>query len=133
MRLTIRDGVTSVMAALVVAATFAVTQGWGWPLLGSTQAGIVVLGVMGFAMCMVGTRTEDMGSRRSIREHPSMIVGSLIGVVALILLVGGLIADTEAWLVALAVTLLVLWAFSTVRHAFQHGPATPRADLAPAH
>jgi hypothetical protein len=40
--------------------------------------------------------------------------------------IGGLIAGTEAWLVALAMTLIALWFVATVRHALAHEPAPGR-------
>jgi len=87
MRLTWRDGITTVLAALVVLVTLAATQGWDWPLLGSERAAVAALTVLGYAMCVFG------GSRT-----------------------------------ALAITLAVLWALTTLRHALI-GPVGPRATL----
>lgn len=125
MRLTWRDGVTTLLALVVVGITLAVTQGWDWPLVGSMRAGMLALGIAGIAMCSVGTRSEDMAARETFASHPGMWLGSALGVVALAIFVIGMIVDTEAWLVAMALTLLALWIVASVRHAFV--PATAQA------
>ena len=117
MKLTYRDAITTVLAGLVVAVTLAVTRGWEWPMLGSARAGLVAAGILGVAMCSVGTRSEDMATKDAFVHHPGMIVGSALGAVALVLLVAGLIAGTEALLIAIAGVLLLLWVVATIRHA----------------
>ena len=131
MKLSYKDAITTVLAALVVAVMLAVTEGWAWPMLGSTRAGIVAVGILGVAMCSIGTRSEDMATRNAFVNHPGMIVGSALGAVALVLLIAGLIAGSEALLVALASVLLLLWAVATIRHAATR--PTPIGRLAGVH
>jgi len=131
MKVTYRDAITTVLAALVLAVTLAVTQGWAWPMLGSTRAGIVAVGILGVAMCSIGTRSEDMATRDAFVHHPGMIVGSALGAVALVLLIAGLIAGTEALLIVLAGDLVLLWAVATIRHAATR--PTPIGRLAGVH
>jgi hypothetical protein len=126
MRLTYRDAIATVLAMAVVAIMLAVTRGWDWPLLGSVKAGIVALGVVGIAGCTTATRTQDMATGQELKRHPGMILGSILGGAALVMFIGGLIAGTEAWLVALAMTLIALWFVATVRHALAHEPAPGR-------
>ena len=76
MKLTYRDAITTALATLVVAITLAVTQGWAWPMLGSPRAGIIAVGILGVAMCSIGTRSEDMATRSALVQHPGMMVGS---------------------------------------------------------
>jgi len=123
MRVTWRDGVETVLAGATVAITLAVTQASGWPLPGSVGAGIVGLGVVGWAMCIFGGAT---GSVPSMRD-PFTITMSLLGVAALTLIVVGLITKSEAALVALAAVTLLMWFASTTAHAFGRGsgPARP--------
>jgi len=117
MKLTYRDAITTVLATLVVAVTVAVTQGWEWPLLGSARAGIVAVGILGIAMCSIGTRSEDMATKEAFSHHPGMIVGSALGAVALLLLIAGLIVGTETMLITISGVLVLLWAVATIRHA----------------
>src|SRR5512132_757735 len=115
MKLTYRDAITTALATLVVAITLAVTQGWAWPMLGSPRAGIITVGILGIAMCSVGTRSEDMATKDAIAHHPGMIAGSALGAVALVLLVMGLIIGTETLLIGLAGVIVLLWAGATIR------------------
>jgi hypothetical protein len=130
MKLTFRDAITTVLAGLVGAVVLAVTQGWAWPALGSPRAGILALGVLGIAMCSIGTRSEDMATKDALVRHPGMIAGSALGGVALVLLVAGLVVGSEALLVVFAIDLLLLWAIATLRHAVA---PTPVDHLAAAH
>jgi hypothetical protein len=67
-----------------------------------------------------------MATGQELKRHPGMILGSILGGAALVMFIGGLIAGTEAWLVALAMTLIALWFVATVRHALAHEPAPGR-------
>ncbi len=126
MKLTYRDAITTALAGLVVAVTLAITQEWAWPMLGSPRAGIIAIGSLGIAMCSIGTRTEDMATKDAFVHHPGMIVGSALRALALVLLVTGLIAGTEALLIVIAGVMLLLWGVATVRHA---GTRTPISRL----
>lgn len=130
MKLTFRDAITTVLAGLVAAVALSVTQGWAWPMIGTPRAGIVAIGILGVAMCSIGTRSQDMATKDAFLRHPGMIVGSVLGAAALVLLVAGLVVGSEALLVLLAVDLLLLWAVATLRHAMT---LTPIDRLAGAH
>jgi len=121
MKLTYRDAITTALAGLVVAVTLAVTQGWSWPMFGSPRTGILAVGILGVAMCSIGTRSEDMATKGEFLHHPGMVFGSVLGGVTLVLLIAGLIAGTEGLLIVIAGALVLLWAVATIRHA-----ATPR-------
>lgn len=127
MKLTWRDGVTTILAGLTVAIAFAVTQEWGWPLLGSVAAGVGVLGVVGWAMCILGGATKSVPSM----TNPFTVVMAAFGSVALVLIVVGLITRNEAVFVALAAVTVVMWLASTTAHALTRKPSRP-ARQAPA-
>jgi len=115
MGLTAKDAFTTLLAGLTILVALATTQGWGWPLLGSYRGGVVVLGVLGIAAgCGYSAKSWSFRS-------PFIGLGSLLGFAAMVLLVGGLIAGTETWFVALAVDLLALWFVATLRHAASFG------------
>jgi membrane-bound ClpP family serine protease len=119
MRLTWRDGVTTILAGVTVAIAIAVTQGWSWPLLGSVAAGVGVLGVVGWAMCILGGSTKSAPSMKD----PFTVVMSVLGSIALILIVVGLITGSEGVFVALAVVTVVMWFVSTTSHALTLKPS----------
>lgn len=112
MALRLNDAVNTLLAALAVGVTLALTQGWSWPLLGDYRAGIVALTLIGFAMCAVGGY-----SWTSMKFGPYAAVAGGLGIVALGLVVYGLIAATETALVALATVIVVLWFITTLRHS----------------
>jgi hypothetical protein len=125
MRLTWRDGMTTFLAGLTVVIALAVTQDWGWPLLGSYRWGVGVLAVVGLtAGCGYRTATWSVGD-------PFIWMGSALGVVALGLIVAGLIVGTQVLFVALAVDLVALWIVATIHHAV--GPVPVPAARRPIH
>ncbi len=119
MRLTWRDGVTTILAGCTVAIAMAVAQGWGWPLLGSVAAGVAVLGAVGLAMCVLGASTDSAPSLKD----PFTAVMSVLGSVALVLIVVGLIMANEAVFMTLTVVILVMWLVSTTSHAISARPS----------
>ena len=124
MKLTWKDGATTILAGLAVVAVVAALQGWGWPLLGSVAAAVGVVGAIGWAMCMLGGAT---GSVPSMKD-PFTVVMSVLGSIALILIIVGVITASEGVLVALAAVTIVMWMVSTTAHVLKgQQPATRHA------
>ena len=121
MKVSFKDATATLLAGLAAVAALAVANGWGWPLLSGYRAGTVALAVIGFAMYTVGS---DYTTVRGL--DLLVVVAGLLGVAALGLAIAGLIWATAALFVWLAVTILLLWLVTTVRHVL----ATPR-DVAP--
>ncbi|HYZ13658.1 MAG TPA: hypothetical protein VFA08_08655 [Actinomycetota bacterium] len=121
MRLTWRDGVTTILAVLVGAATLAVTDDWGWALLGSTRAAIGAVGAIGLSMCIIG------GSRDASPVRGAFgVVAAAFGIAAFILIVLGLITGSESLLLALAGVIGFLSFITTLRHAIVPATAAPQ-------
>ena len=123
MKLTWRDGAETALAGLVVVIALAVTDDWGWPLLGSARAGVVALAIVGQTMCVVA-RTPSVVEAwlASPRKDPGIAIAAVLGALALGLVIAGLIVGTDAVLLALAFTLVTLWAVTTSIHAVE-GPS----------
>ena len=121
MRLTWRDGATTILAGAAVAITIAVTQEWDWPLLGSVTAGVVVLGAVGWAMCILGGTSTTEWSMK----NPFTVTMAVLGSAALVLIVIGLFSGSETVFVSLAVVTVVMWMASTTAHAIRRQPAMP--------
>jgi hypothetical protein len=111
MRLTIRDAIGTLLAAAAVLVALDLTYGWGGPLLGDYRAGTVALAVIGFAMCGAAS---DYGTVRG--PDPFVVLAALLGIAALGLVIGGLVAPSATMFVWLAVVIVALWFVSTVRH-----------------
>lgn len=118
MRLTWRDGATTTLACVVVAVAVAVTQGWDWPLLGSVTAGVGVLGAVGWAMCILGGSATSEWSMK----NPFTVTMAVLGTVALVLIIVGLITGSEGVFAALAAVTIVMWAASTAAHTMAREP-----------
>ena len=75
----IATGILGVLAAGLVVATL---LGVPLPLLGSDRAVLIVLAVLGMAMCGLGMQLGVYGW-----THPANLVGIVLGVLALVLIV----------------------------------------------
>lgn len=120
MKLTWKDGATTILAGLAVVAVVAALQGWGWPLLGSIAAGVGVVGAIGWAMCLLGGATGSVPSMK----NPFTLVMSVLGSIALILIIVGVITGSEGVLVALAAVTVLMWVASTSAHVMRGQPTT---------
>jgi hypothetical protein len=78
---------------------------------------VLALGAVGIAMCIRGNRPEEIAGGKDLVAKPGLLAGTILGSLALVLVVVGLIVGTETLLVALAAVLLITWAIATVRHA----------------
>jgi hypothetical protein len=118
MRLTWKDGVTTLLAIATVVVALAVVQDWGWPLLGSYRAGAVVLLAVGLGMCALGGSTVQ----RSEARGPYFATMSMLGLFALGFAIWTLIADAEGPFLGLAITSILMWLVSTLHHAVGYRP-----------
>jgi hypothetical protein len=123
MKVSFKDVTATMLAAFAALVALAVINDWGWPLLSGYRAGTIALGVIGFGMCAIGS---DYSTVRGL--DPFVVVAGLLGVAAIGLVIGGLIWATATVFVWLAVTLLLLWLVTTVRHVLTPaGKFSPRA------
>lgn len=133
MHLSWKDGVSTLLGAAAVAVTLSVVLGWGWPMLADYRVAAVVLWALGVAMCPVAwaavrAAAGDEAARSSLRRRLGLgtryyNLMSALGLVATALLVAALIAPVLVLFLALALTVLVMWAVTTGRHA---APGRPR-------
>jgi hypothetical protein len=121
MRLTWRDGVTTILAVLVGAATLAVMEDWDWALLGSTRAAVGAVGSLGLVTCMVGGSRDESPVKGAFG-----VVATALGIAAFVLIVLGLITGSESVLLALAGVIGFLWYIRTLRHAIVPATAAPQ-------
>jgi hypothetical protein len=125
MKLTWKDGATTILAGLTVVAVVAALQGWGWPLLGSVAAGVGVVGALGWAMCLLGGATGSVPSMK----NPFTVVMSVLGSIALVLIIVGVITGSEGVLVSLAAVTVLMWMVSTSAHVVRGQQAAPKRPV----
>ena len=115
MRFTWRDGVSTLLVGACGLIVLAVTDAWGWPLLGDVRSGAAALLVVGLAACIVGgsdMTTFDTGD--------AMVLGaSTIGVAALAVGIVGIVTGSETAFAILAAAIAMLWAVATIHHALE--------------
>jgi hypothetical protein len=121
MRVTWRDGVTTLLTVAMVLFAAAMVSGWDWPLVGSGRAAIGILAIVGLSTCIVG------GAGLKAFKGPFVVGAAVLGFVAFGLVVSGLISGSQAILVALTIDIVALWLVATLRHAIE------RAEVLAAH
>lgn len=119
MTLTRKDAAATVLTALAVLAFVATHESWNVWLIGSSYrwaAGAITL--LGVLTCGLGSAGKDMG-----RDTASMLLAA-VGIASLAFAVWAVWTASPTPLSLLVVSIVVLWAGSTMRHAWHptHGP-----------
>ena len=112
--LTRKDAVATVLTALAVLVFVAANQSWNVRLIGSSNrwaAGAIVL--LGMAACSLGSAGTEMG------KHMATMLLAFVGTLALVLAVWAIWTASLTPLSLLVVAIVVLWAGSTLRHAWR--------------
>jgi hypothetical protein len=119
-----KDLWATLVTAIGLTLALSVTQGWNWPFLADARAGIIALGVVGFAVC----GTSGWAAAGFSIKNPLMIVAIATGVVLLAAGVIGLFVNTMPYLVVMMGATGLLWLVATIRHLVESGsPARPVA------
>ena len=112
MRLTWRDGATTLLAAVVVGIYAAHTAGWAVPFVENVRWATLLIGGVGLSMCIVG------GSGATIvAKGTFFVVAATLGGAAMLLIVVGVATGWSLALTLLAADTVLLWIVSTIRHA----------------
>ncbi len=125
MRLTRKDVVATILVMAGLAMALSVMQGWDWPLLNGVRAGVIALGVTGFAACLFGSSLERFYFTDPFGLFAFVTAMAVIG----ISIVGGLIVGTQEFLLALMLGTAMLWVLGTVRHAVEGEEVAPARRL----
>jgi hypothetical protein len=118
MRLSWRDGATTLLAGVVGVVYAAYTYGWSWPLVDTARGATLVIGSVGLLMCIVGGSGSAIPSKSAFT-----IVASTLGGAALLLVVIGALTGWSLITTLVAAVTLLLWTASTVHHATAGSPA----------
>jgi hypothetical protein len=121
MRLSWRDGVETLFAALVVVVMVGVVEEREWSLIGTARAATGTLFVIGFVMCQMGR--GGITSARDLVRGPFMTTASVLGAGAVVLTIIGVAAPRDGLVVALGGLLIFTWLLATVHHATETRPA----------
>jgi len=121
-----KEARATLLTAVGLTLALSVIQGWNWPLLADARAGIIALGVVGWAAC-ISSAPAAMGF--SIKD-PFVIAAVAIGFVLLIAGVVGLFANTLPYLLVMMGATVLLWLVATTRHVVEGGAAGRRVPTA---
>ncbi len=104
--------ITLTLGVLAAGLVFMVVTGRDVPIIGNGAGALVALGIIGIAMCTMSGIGSVQGSLGW--THPLTIIGSILGVAALLVIVLPLlsvrvpfIADTRSAVLALAIIMLI--------------------------
>lgn len=130
MHLKRNDAWATVLVSGAVALFMLWWTGTAFETLSTRIIGAVVL-ALGFAAC---TSTQDempavfgVGAERRV-PAAYVVIASLLGFIALIAGIIAVVGGSDTMLAVLVVTMSVLWAISTIRHALAPVDAQPRQD-----
>lgn len=109
MSLTWKDGVTTLLALLVIGFSYLMTTGYKFPLISGYRWATVVLLVLGIGMCALSSATPNM-------QSAWITFATVLGSVALILIIAGLITGSKMIFLTLSGTIVLLWLVASIRH-----------------
>jgi hypothetical protein len=115
MRLSWRDGFETLLAVVVVVAMAGVLGRQDWPLLGTDRSAVLALFGVGFVMCQLGRGA--IKSTADLVRGPFMTAATVLGAIALVVTVVGIIVGSRALVLVLGTVLVITWALATVHHA----------------
>jgi len=123
MALNRKDGAATILTALAVLVYLTSYQGWNVWLVGGSHrwaAGAIML--LGIATCSLGQAGEEIAKHPT----PTTVMLATIGTLSLAFGVWALATSSLTALSLLTIAFVVLWAGSTIRHAWRptHGPLT---------
>ncbi len=127
-----RELFLTALTFIALAIGFSVTQGWNWPVVGSSvSAAILVSGGISLVACVTSgwiTRFSDSSWYRD----PWLIAGAVLGIATLAVAVIGLYVGTTLYLFLMLAGIAALWVVGTVHHLLTPEPAAGRHLPTPA-
>jgi hypothetical protein len=124
MGLSWRDGIATLLVSAAVAVTLSVVYGWNWPLISDARAGVLALFVLSYPSCLVAQAPARMAAaiRRGATWGPFLVIATVLGAVALLLLIAGVITNSVAVLVSAAIVVVAVWAVTIAHRLMKPGP-----------
>jgi hypothetical protein len=114
--LTRKDAAATALTILAVLAFFATHEGWNVWLIGDSHRwAAAAIALLGIATCGQGSPDKGRGTRFL----------AALGILAFVLAVVSIATGSLTPLSLLVVDIVLLWAFSTARHAFAHHTHEP--------
>ena len=125
MTLTRKDALATVLTGVAVLVFFAAHEGWNVWLVGSSNRwAAVAITLLGAVTCGLGSAGDEMS--KGAKMDGSVKVLSAVGAASAVFAIWAILTGSLTALSLLVVCTVVLWAGSTLRHAWHptHGPIT---------
>lgn len=111
MALTWKDFVTTALALITAGFSYLMVTGYKFPLISGYRQATLVLLILGIGMCALSSPTPVTGNL-------FIMLASVLGFIALILIIAGFIFGTKNIFLALTGIIILLWFIATFRHIF---------------
>lgn len=115
MTLTRKDTLATVLVGVAAIIAYARLQNFDWALLGSWRVGSVALLALGLGTCIAAS-TGDKPTKNTWT-----LLASVIGVVALVAALVGIIFGSKLAFIGLFAGIVMLWALTTIHHLVEKG------------
>ena len=117
MTLTRKDAAATLLTALAVLVFVAAHESWNVWLIGSSNRwAAVAITLIGAVTCGFGSAADEMSEEGGMGPATKFLAG--VGVVAGVLAIWAIVSGSLTALSLLVVAIVVLWAGSTLRHAW---------------
>jgi hypothetical protein len=117
MTLTRKDAAATLLTALAVLVFVAAHESWNvWPIGSSNRWAAVAITLIGAVTCGFGSAADEMSQEGGMGPATKSLAG--VGVVAGVLAIWAIVSGSLTALSLLVVAIVVLWAGSTLRHAW---------------
>ena len=117
MTLTRKDAAATLLTALAVLVFVAAHESWNVWLIGSSNRwAAVAITLIGAVTCGFGSAADEMSEEGGMSPATKVLAG--VGVVAGVLAIWAIVSGSLTALSLLVVAIVVLWAGSTLRHAW---------------
>jgi len=117
MTLTRKDAAATLLTALAVLVFVAAHESWNVWLIGSSNRwAAVAIMLIGAVTCGFGSAADEMSQEGGMGSATKFLAG--VGVVAGVLAIWAIVSGSLTALSLLVVAIVVLWAGSTLRHAW---------------
>ncbi len=118
-----RDAIATLLVAAAVAVTLSVVIGWNWPLIGDARAAVIALFVLSYPSCLVAQAPARIATamRHGATWGPFLVIATVLGAVALLLLIAGVITNSVTVLVGTATLVVAIWAVTIAHRVIEPG------------
>jgi hypothetical protein len=124
MGLSWRDSIATLLVAAAVAVTLSVVFNWNWPLIGDARAAVIALFVLSYPSCLVAQAPARIAAaiRHGAAWGPFLVNATVLGAVAFLLLIVGVITNSVMVLVSTAIVVVAIWALTIAHRLMEPGP-----------